>query len=374
MKILQVYKDYYPPIIGGIEKHLNILCNSLKPYADVEVLVANRHPKTIVERIEGITITKVAQLRRILSAPICPSFPIWLKRFHPDIIHFHYPNPTAELSALLTGQGNKAKVVVSYHSDIVRQAFLLPFYRPMLERFLSFADIILATSPNYIESSPFLSKFREKCAVVPYGIELPRFERTQAISKKISDIQEHYGEKFILFIGIFRYYKGIPYLLRAMKEVDGKLLLIGGGPLERELKRLVRELGVDSKVIFLGPIGDYEELIPYIYSSQVFVLPSTHRSEAFGIVQLEAMACEKPVVSTSLDTGVPFVNQHKVTGLVVPPKDSRALAEAINTLLWNEPLRLQYGRAGRHRVEKEFTKEIMMQRILRIYQELLNRN
>ena len=373
MKILQVYKDYYPPIIGGIEKHLNVLCNGLKPYADVEVLVANRCPETIVERVEGITVTKVAQLRRILSAPICPSFPIWLNRFHPDIIHFHYPNPTAELSALLTGQGNKVKMVVSYHSDIVRQAFLLPFYRPFIERFLSVADIILAASPNYIESSPFLSKFREKCVVVPYGIELQRFKKTQFTAKKLSDIQERYGEKLVLFIGVFRYYKGLPYLIKAMKDVDGKLLLIGTGPLECELKQLVKELGVTQKVIFLGFVGD-EELISHIYASQVFILPSSHRSEAFGIVQLEAMACEKPVVSTSLDTGVPYVNQHKVTGLVVPPKDSRALAEAINNLLWNEPLRLQYGRAGRCRVEKEFTKEIMVQRILRIYQKVLNQN
>jgi rhamnosyl/mannosyltransferase len=262
---------------------------------------------------------------------------------------------------------------VSYHSDIVRQAFVLPLYRPFLERFLSVADIILAASPNYIDSSPFLSKFREKCAVVSYGIELQRFKRTQSIAKKVSDIQGRYGEKLVLFIGVFRYYKGLPYLIKAMKDVDGKLLLIGGGPLERELKRLVEELGVAQKVIFLGAIGD-EEVVPHIYASQVLALPSTHRSESFGIVQLEAMACEKPVVSTNLDTGVPFVNQHKVTGLVIPPKDSMALAEAINTLLFNEPLRLQYGRAGRERVEREFTKEIMVQRILRIYQKVLNRN
>ncbi|MBW1698259.1 MAG: glycosyltransferase [Deltaproteobacteria bacterium] len=356
---------------GGIEGHINQLANGLKQKGiDVEVLVSNTSVKFEKEIIDGISVTKVPQIGRFASASLNMTFSFWIKRLgeKADILHFHFPNPTAEMSYMISGV--RKNVIVTYHSDIVRQARLAKLYAPFLKKFLEQAKTIIVTSPNYLKSSPFLSEFQNKCSLIPFGIDLADFLIKPDQNTKIAQIRSTYGERILLFIGRFRYYKGLHVLIEAMKKIDSKLLLIGAGPIENSLKQLVHRLHLEEKIVFLGELSD-EEKILHLHACDVFVLPSIFRSEAFGIVQLEAMACSKPVVCTELGTGTSFVNQNEKTGLVVSPGDTNTLADAINRLLSKTRVREEYGKAGFERVQKYFSKEKMIQNTISVYQRAL---
>ena len=371
LKVLQVYKDYYPPVVGGVEGHINLLANGLKGRGiKVEVLVSNTQAKLEIENINEIRVIKVPQLGRFASAPLNASLSTWVRRLgrEADVIHFHFPNPTGEIASLLAGLNNK--IVVTYHSDIIRQAKLAKLYSPFLLRFLESSEAIIATSPPYVESSKVLRQFREKCKVIPFGIDLNRFRLNTERSDQVTEVRRFYGGPIVLFIGRFRYYKGLYILLEAMKSVPGNLLLIGIGPMERELKEQVAmDDDLRGKVFFLGELSD-EDVVIHLQACDVFVLPSIFRSEAFGIVLLEAMACGKPLISTELGTGTSFVNQHQETGLVVPPCDAGALAEAINYLLANPEVRERFGKTARERAEKYFCLDRMVEDVIRTYQDI----
>ena len=372
MKILQIYKDYFPPIRGGIEGHINLLANGLERRGhSVEVLVSNRNRKYEAKYIDGIRVIKVPQLNRFASAPLNYSLFFWMKKLaeKADILHFHLPNPTAVISYLIAGLDRKA--VATYHSDIVRQRKLALIYRPFLRYFLNRIDRIIATSPNYVESSKILPKFQMKCQVVPLGIPLSRFTPQVDNHFVIDSIRQAHGARLILFIGKFRYYKGLHIFIEAMKQVDAKMLLIGEGYLEDELKQQVATNGLSGKVAFLGELSD-PDTTAFLRACDMLVLPSVERSEAFGIVQLEAMACGKPVICTELGTGTTFVNQHQKTGIVVEPNNPVALAEAINLLLKEPELRSQYGRAGFKRVRDLFSADRMIDNLIAIYESCLN--
>jgi len=372
IRVLQLYKDYYPPVIGGVEGHINLLANGLKEKGiDVEVLVSNTRARFERKDINGIVVTKVPQLGRLASAPLNPTFPLYLRRMarNFDVLHFHYPNPTGEISSIFAQLNNN--VVVTYHSDIVRQARLEKLISPFLHEFLEKSNAIVAGSHNYVRSSKVLSQFKNKCKVIPYGIDLERFALNSKTAEEVVNLRKIYGRSILLFIGRFRYYKGLHVLIEAMNSIEGKLWLIGAGPLEKSLYRQVVLRNLEDKVHFLGELAD-QKVVSHLHACDVFVLPSVLRSEAFGIVQLEAMACGKPVVCTELSTGTSFVNQHGKTGLVVPPNDVDALACAINHLLENPEISKEYGREGRKRVEKYFSKERMVEDIIDVYQNILS--
>jgi glycosyltransferase involved in cell wall biosynthesis len=373
MKVLQIYKDYYPPVMGGIENHLNLLSHGLKKRGlEVEVLVSNTRASLERVQVNGVPVTKVPELGRLASAPVNVSFPFWLKRLgkDSDILHFHFPNPTGELSYLLAGLNRK--VVVTYHSDIVRQARLGKLYQPFLIRFLEKAKVIIATSPHYVATSKILGRFERKCKVIPLGIDLARFKPQEEGTVHVEAIRSRYGPRIVLFVGKLRYYKGLHVLLEAMKRVEGTLLLIGSGPLERSLRRQVAAAGLNDKIVFLGERLD-GDVVHHFQACDIFVLPAVLRSEAFGTVLLEAMACAKPVVSTELGTGTSFVNQDRETGLVVQASDPTALAEALTYLLDRPDLRRRYGNAGRERVEEYFSRENMIDRIIETYEDLMGK-
>ncbi len=374
MRILQVYKDYYPPVRGGVEGHINLLANGLKKRDNyVEVLVSNTRRKLETEIIDSIKVTKVPQITRVASAPLNYSLYYWIKQIgiNFDVLHFHLPNPTAVISFLISGL--KKKTVVTYHSDIVRQRRLATLYRPFLISFLNNVDWIIPTSPDYVESSNTLCKYKHKCHVVPLGVDLSRFNRPSHEELNQDLLKQIHGDRMILFIGKFRYYKGLHVLFEAMNQVDGKLLLIGEGYLEEELKKKVAVDGLVNKVEFLGELSN-RKVNAYLKACDVFVLPSVQRSEAFGIVQLEAMACGKPVVCTDLGTGTTYVNQHQKTGIVVAPDDPLDLAQAINFLLDNPKVRFKFGQAGSERVKKYFTADRMVDDIIALYEKCLNSN
>jgi len=291
-----------------------------------------------------------------------------LWRAEAEIYHLHFPYPLGEVAYLLRPRG---RLVVTYHSDIVRQRNLFRFYRPLLGRLLRQADAILVTSPQYLQSSPVLRPVAAKCRVVPLGIDLGRFDAFDP--DRVAAWRAKLGTPLVLFVGRFRYYKGLDYLLEALRLVpEARLGLVGDGPEGPRLRRLVAQYGLGSRVTFLGTLSDDE--LPAIYrAADVYVLPATERSEAFGISLLEAMAAGLPVITTELGTGTSYVNQHGETGLIVPPRDPGALAAALAELLADPERRRAMGAAGRKRVEAEFTLDRLVKDVLRVYGEVLGR-
>ena len=372
MRVLLLYKDYYP-VIGGIENHIRLLARGLRAEGvDARVLVTNTGPATAHETIDDVPVTKTGRQAHLLSTPI--SLPLFAEvrrqAAAADIVHLHAPYPPAELAQLLFGRDKPA--VISYHSDIVRQRRTGKIYAPLLRKVLQRAALVAAASPAYVESSPFLRSVRAKCRVIHYGIELDRYvgvsDQAQADAQELRN--RFPGRPLLLFIGRLRHYKGVDVLIRAMHRVDAHLLIIGTGPMQESWQNLAGAEGLTEKMSFLGNCTD-EESLAARYASDLFVLPSTNRAEALGIVQLEAMACGMPVICTELGTGTSYVNRDGETGLVVPPNDPQALAAAINRLLADPPLRTQMGAAGRERVQIEFSVEFMIRETIAFYQEAM---
>lgn len=367
MKVLQIGK-YYHPYYGGTENHLLTLVNELKKNAEVEVIVANTRFKTSIEKKDGVNIYRLACLGSIFSLPLVLSLPLWLKKRKADILHFHLPHPLSVLAYFFIRP--KGKIVVTYHSDIIRQKFLATFMNPFLFNLLKKAACIIVTSENLLRYSSILKNFKDKCKVIPLGIDVGRFKPDQEVLKDAEEIRHRYGSPLILFVGRLVYYKGLEFLFMALEDIDAKLLVVGTGYLKNKLKKLAKRLGVSHKVIWIEGVED-SRLPSYYYASEIFVLPSSSKAESFGIVQLEAFACGKPVVSTDLPTGVPFVNLNNRTGLIVPSRDPLGLAEAINKLLRSQELRQNYGQNGRERLEREFTKERMAEDVMEVYKKAL---
>ncbi|MBI2865628.1 MAG: glycosyltransferase [Chloroflexi bacterium] len=366
MRVLHVYKDFFP-VLGGIENHVRLLSREqVRRGLEVTVVVANPGGRTVVEDFDGVKVVKSGRLATVASTPLSVSLFAEVRKHKADITHLHFPYPLGEL-AYLIGKPSP-RMIITYHSDIVRQKNLLRFYAPFLQRVLSRADAIIATSPNYVSSSPYLSRFADKCAVIPFGVDLSWLDRPD--ETKVASIRQRYGSPIVFFVGRFRYYKGLHYLIEAMKSVSATLLLCGSGPQEPELRDQVEREGLEGKVAFLGEVGD-AELPNYYHAGDIFAFPACERSEAFGISMVEAMACGLPAVCTELGTGTTFVNQHGVTGLVVPPRDPRALAEALGRLAADETLRRRLATAARERARQEFSQEVMVDRILGLYRRLL---
>lgn len=356
---------YYPPHMGGMETHLETLCEELKRVVEVEVIVAGDERQTVEEVIGGVKVTRAGTLLDFSAAPVCPAMPRLIRASGADLVHMHLPNPTAILSYLASG--HRGPLVFTYHSDIIRQKILSKAFWPILRHALSKASAIIVGSPNYLASSKILAGFKEKCRVIPFGIPFEKFDHVDA--GEVAAIRRQYGTRIVLGVGRLVYYKGFEYLIRAMKEVhDGHLLIVGDGPLRAELQREANELGLSDKITFMTDVKDVR---PLYHAADVFALSSIARSEAFGLVQLEAMACKVPVVNTRLDSGVTFVSQDGVTGLTVAPADARALGHAINSLLGDPARRARFGEAGRLRVEKEFSLEGMTRKTLELYAEVL---
>jgi rhamnosyl/mannosyltransferase len=328
--------------------------------ADLSVVVSADGARTTREVRGGIPVTRVGTRLTLASASFNPGMAREIRRADADIVHFHHPNPTAVLSYLAARP--RGRLVVTYHSDIVRQRVLGPLFSPILHRFLRRAGAIVASSPDYAASSPVLRRHTGKVRVIPFGIDAEELRTVD--DGEVRAIRQEHGDRVVFAAGRLVYYKGFAYLVRAMKRVDARLLIAGAGPLRGELERLARDEGVAEKVRLLGAVPD---LRPYYHAADVFALPSVARSEAFGIVQMEAMACGLPVVNTALDTGVPFVSPDGVTGITVAPADPDALAVAIGRLLDDPALRARMGAAGRERVAGELSARTMARRTLELY-------
>lgn len=362
LKVVHVYKDFDPPVQGGIEHHMALSCRFQRRWAQVEALTCGRRFWTRHVEQNGTPVTEVGEWGRFQGAPMSAFFPWYLKRAHADILVIHAPNPTAELSCLLAPFNGA--LIVRYHSDIVRQARAMRLYRPFQQRFLRRADLILPTSGPYRDSSPALAPFLEKCRVVPLGIVPEEFEAPPAA--QLDAVRQRYGGPFVLFTGRHRYYKGLPWLVEAAQRILAPVVIAGEGPESESLKKLARSL--DVPVHFPGHL-EQAALVAHLHACALFVFPSVERSEAFGMSIMEAHCCGKPAVATTLGTGVEFINLEGKTGVNVPPRDTAALADAVNRLLEDEAGRRRMGACAAARIRAEFDAERLAEQEWNLYQE-----
>ena len=367
MRVLHVGK-FYPPVRGGMERVLQLLAEGERGRVDTRVLAANSCPRTVEEIYRGVAVTRVARFGAVGTVALAPAFPLRLAESRADVIVIHEPNPLALLSYWLTRPAGR--LVVWFHSQVIPHRWFYPLYGPLLRWGLRRADAIVASSPTLIEHARELQPHRDKCVAVPFGIDPEVFASTPALRTAARHLRAKYGTPLLLFVGRLVPYKGVDVLLRALCGLDASAVIVGSGPLEMGLRRLADSLAISSQVHFVGEIPD-DDLRALYHACDAFVLPSVTPNEAFGMVQLEAMACGKPVVSTDLPTGVPWVNRDGETGLVVPPGDARALRIAIARVLEDPVLREKLGRQGRRRLQAEFTVERMVERVGGVYARLM---
>lgn len=371
LRVLQLGKFY--PIKGGVEKVMYDLTTgfaerfSHKVICDMMCADGEKGSRTI--HLGGnARLICCRTLWKVAATMISPSMIHTLKKEcrNYDIIHVHHPDPMACITLFLSGY--KGKVVLHWHSDIQKQKVLLKFYQPLQEWLLKRADLILGTSPVYLAESPCLQSVQGKTRCLPIGVEPMRPQ-----AERVAAIREKYPCKKIVFsLGRLVAYKGYEYLIEAARFLDDDyVLLIGGtGPLKAELDEKIKMLGLEGKVVLLGRVSD-EDLPAYYGACELFCLSSVQKTEAFGIVQIEAMSCGKPVVATNIPgSGVSWVNAHGQSGLNVAPESGRELAEAIRAIAGDEVVYSGYSRRAELRYRSLFTKERMIENLLDIYHNL----
>ena len=377
MRVLHLGR-FYNANFGGLERHVALLIEALRGQVQCDNLVANDFFRAEVLDMEYYRVYKVPSAGLVAGVALAPAMPLWARRLHRlkayDIVHLHFPDPLAQLVWYLMPRG--PKLVITWHSDIIRQDRLLKLYRPFLDDIVSKADAIIAPTPAHFASSTQMGACKDpnRKHVVPFGIDERPYQPSDALLQRAAEIRARYAGKRVVFgVGRHVYYKGFEYLIRAMNEIPDTIAVIGGnGPLTGAYARLITELGRESQVDLVGRIDD-SDLAAYYLAADLYCMPSVEKSEAFGIVQLEAMACGKAVVCCQLNNGVNFVNLDGVTGFAVPPRDPHALSQAINVLLDDDALRTRMGRAARDRVREEFSLQSMARATIAIYQQILGR-
>lgn len=368
LKVLHFYKTYYPDTFGGIEQVIYQLSESGIEY-DVESTVLSLSKRGDIDN-QTIGEQRVFYAKTNFEIASTPFSLSCIKKFkelakQADIIHYHYPFPFMDMLHFLC-RINKP-TVVSYHSDIVKQKFISRLYSPLMNRFLNSVDSIVAASPNYAKTSNVLQKFESKVKIIPYGLNKKSYPNVS--DEKINYWRKRVGDKFFLFIGAFRYYKGLHTLLDAVHSTTLPVVIVGGGGIEHELKLKAKELNL-SNVHFVGALNDEDKtvLLQLCYS---VVFPSHLRSEAFGITLLEGAMFGKPLISCEIGTGTSYINIDKYTGMVVPPENTLLLRGAMNQLWDNPQLAMIYGNNAYERFNRIFTSVEMSKNYFLLYKSLL---
>ncbi|MDP3562015.1 MAG: glycosyltransferase [Legionellaceae bacterium] len=371
MNILHVYKTFINDTIGGVEQ---VIANIVKTgnLDDFEHNVLSLSPtcSDVDTSFAGVKNLRYKEQFSIasnsFSLALFRDFRSLVSQY--DLIHYHFPWPFADMMHLFWQI--KKPSVVTYHSDIVRQKKLSYLYSPLMHRFLRSVDLLVATSPNYLETSPVLQTYQSKTKVVPIGISkanyvLPSQERKMYWQKRL-------GERFFLFVGVMRYYKGLHILLEAIQYAEFPVVIVGTGPIENELKRQANKLQL-TNVHFLGRVSDSDKnALLQLSTSMVF--PSHLRSEAFGVSLLEGAMFGKPLISTEIGTGTSFINIDGKTGIVVPPADPMALRQAMD-FIWNHPEESKLmGKHAAARYRYLFTSSKMVAEYEKLYQKVLIRH
>ena len=368
MRVLHFFRTYYPDSYGGIEQVIFQLCEAMSPIGiESEVLSLSRNPAPESHLI-GSHRAHYAKLNfEIASTGV--SFAV-IRSFRTlaaeaDIVHYHYPWPFMDV-VHFTARARKP-TVVTYHSDIIRQKRLRYIYRPLERAFFNSVDTIVSTSPNYVATSPILRRYQHKLHVIPIGIDQARYPKVS--EERRSYWRQRFGERFFLFVGMLRYYKGLHILLEAVTGAEYPVLIMGAGPVERDLRAQVEHLKANN-VHFLGALPD-EDKVALIELSAGVVFPSHLRAEAFGIFLLEGAMFAKPLISSEIGTGTTYINIDGETGIVVPPSDPSALRRAMD-FIWTHPDEaVRLGNNARLRFQSLFTAQKMAGEYVALYKSVI---
>lgn len=372
MRILHIAK-YYEPFKGGIEKViLELASGSVRAGHEVVVLSSNHSTYYSEEEIEGVKVIRLPRFGTAFSQPLSPSFLYRAKKWMrwADVVQVHTPNPLAELSVLM--QDVNTPVLLTYHCDVVKQKAMQKVYFPVAEKLLERANRITVSTPNHLKYSELLHPHKDKVDVIPFGVRAKHSERTLEINNAMKKIKDELGDYF-LFIGRLVPYKGVDVLLHALKRVNEKLVILGQGPKWEDWYLLAQDLGLQEQVRLIGRVDDDHEFAAYMHGCQALVLPSLNEAEAFGIVLIEAMSCGKPIITTDLKSGVPWVNDKGVTGLEVPPNDAKALGSALHEMATDHEMRRNMGEAALKRFHSLFYVDKMVNAYLSLYEDMLDR-
>ncbi len=370
--VLQVNKLYYP-FTGGVERVVQELAEGLKDRVNMRVLVCSEDRTDKTETIGGVKVHRSGSFFMLGNLPLSVKFIRDFRRVSKnyDIIQFHMPFPIGDLAELLSGY--QGKVVVWWHSDVVRQKKMMLLYKPIMERFLKRADVIITATQGHIDGSAYLKPYAGKCRVIPYGVDPELEKRADAwlAQRPLKTFPQNEKRPVrFLFVGRLIYYKGCKVLLEAFRRVkSAELTLVGDGVMTDELKAMAESFHLTDRVHFLGA-AEKEELYRQFEDCDVFVLPSIARSEAFGLVQIEAMSYAKPVINTNLKSGVPYVSVHGKTGLTVEPENVQELADAMNWMVKHPKEREEMGARAKQRVKEEYQITGMLEKTLGVYREL----
>ena len=371
MRILHISKYYYP-YIGGVENICKYLVEGMPQY-ETAVVCFNEGNKDVIEDVNGIKVYRVGTWINIARQALSLSYFTILKRaikeFRPDIIHFHWANPFPA-AVLLTMMPKKAKLVIHWHMDIIKQKKIYPLIKPIETALLKRADLIVVTSPQYRDASQPLQSFKNKVKILPNAIDEDNLILRNGDLEKINALKEKYANKpIIFFVGRHIQYKGLPHLLKAEQFVksDCVFIIAGNGPLTQELKASCHS----SRVYFVGRLSD-EELKIHHYAASVFAFPSITKNEAFGVALAEAMYCGTPAVTFTIPgSGVNWVSLNGETGIEVPNCDDVDFAQAIDKLLTDKDLSKKYAENGIKRVKENFTIPVMTTTMEKYYKELM---
>lgn len=368
---------FVPPPYAGVEAHIDTLLRTLAPEVQGTLLAA-ASPASGAQALAGLPyrVLVARSYGKLASATLSPTVP-WLARQElltgrSNLLHVHAPNPWGDLAALACPK--QAPVVMTWHSDIVRQRRLFQIYKHIQRRTLARADRIIVFTPKHYESSAQLHQLdlASRIAYVPTGIDFTALEAQNADQTVSTQLRTFAGGRPILLaVGRHVYYKGYEYLLAAVARLrsEAVLVMVGAGALTPALKQQAQELGLGQRVLFMGEVAP-AALVAVLHSCDVFCQPSIAPSEAFGIASAEAMACGKPTVVCQLHNGVNYLNREGETSLVVPPRDVPALADALDALALDEALRRRLGAAARAWVRSEFSMEAMKHGTLAVYRSL----
>jgi O-antigen biosynthesis rhamnosyltransferase len=368
MRVLQFFKTYYPDSYGGIEQVIFQLSQAMSTIGvETDVLALSRNPARGPASI-GSHRTHYANLDFEIASTGLSSAAIG--KFcrlaaEADIVHYHYPWPYMDLVHFIARSGKPT--VVTYHSDIIRQKRLRVIYRPIEKLFFNSVDAIVPTSPNYGATSSILRPYQDKLRVIPIGID--EREYPEVSQERRSYWRRSFGERFFLFVGMLRYYKGLHVLLDAIPGAEYKVLIVGAGPIERDLRAQAAHLKLNN-VHFLGALPD-EDKVALLDLAVGAVFPSHMRAEAFGVFLLEAAMFAKPLISSEIGTGTSFVNVDGETGIVIHPGDPSALRRAMD-YIWTHPDEAaRLGKNARARYENLFTAQTMAKAYLSLYRSIL---
>ena len=367
LRVLHAYKVFAPEVMGGIPEVIAALAKGMSPRHESHVLVARSRGWGRRYSFDGIAVEAVASLGTVVSSPIAPSFPFVLanRSRKTDIVAFHHPFPLNDIGAAL-GIPSRTALVVHWHSEIVRQRAVAGLVAPFIRRTLARAQHIIVSHPSLIEESPFLTNHRKKCAIIPYGIDVSYWNELDCSQRLRVEALRSQHPRLVIATGRLVPYKGFHVLIEALRQADATAIIVGAGPLRDDLLRQARQLGMDRRVILAGALSR-DDLKIHLHAARLYALPSVNVSEAFAIVQVEAMAVGLPIVNTDLPTGVPHVARHGLEALTVPPNDPAALAAAITQLLDDRELSRRLGAAGHARALTEYKLQTFVRRTEEVY-------